>query len=132
MQCYIFHWIYSTCIKYLVCIKRDRFFLCSALVCSVFCTFKGKISLWSCLLCSAMVQGPLITDGRNSSKRTGHYVGWLKSCKWLKFLSKIFEKYFQMDNFIYRRDFRSFFCIRLLLHHKTFKIKSRVLVSSIP
>ena len=67
--------------------KRQIFFLCSALVCSVFCTFKGKISLWSCLLCSAMVQGPLITDGRNSSKRTGNYV----PCKWLKFLSKSFE-----------------------------------------
>ena len=70
--------------------KKRQIFLCSALVCSVFCTFKDKISLWSCLLCSAMVQGPLNSDGRNSSKRTGHYV----PCKWLKFLSKIFENSF--------------------------------------
>ena len=89
--------------------KKRQIFLCSALVCSVFCTFKGKISLWSCLLCSAMVKGPLITDGRNSSKRTGHYVGWLKSCKWLKFLSKIFEKYFLVDNFINKRGYRCHF-----------------------
>ena len=34
-----------------------------------------------------------------------------------------------MDNFI---DRSHFFCIRLLLHHKTFKLKSRVLVCSIP
>ena len=24
----------------------------------------------------SLTQGPLITDGRNSSKWTGHYVGW--------------------------------------------------------
>ena len=28
----------------------------------------------------------------------------LKPCKWLKFMSKIFEKYFQMDNLIDRMD----------------------------
>ena len=28
----------------------------------------------------------------------------LEPCKWLKFMSKIFEKYFQMDNLIDRMD----------------------------
>ena len=33
----------------------------------------------------------------------------LKPCSWLKFTSKIFEKYFQMDNLIDRRGYRSQF-----------------------
>ena len=48
---------------------------------------------------------------------------YLKSWNWLNLLSKIFEKYFQIDNFIDRRGYRSF-CIRLKLHHKTLKMKS--------
>ena len=72
--------------------KKRQIFLCSALVCSVFCTFKGKISLWSCLLCSAMVKGPLITDGRNSSKRTGHYVDWSRTLQKVKISEQNFRK----------------------------------------
>ena len=33
----------------------------------------------------------------------------LKPCIWLKFMSKIFEKYFQMDNLIDRMGYRSHF-----------------------
>jgi hypothetical protein len=36
----------------------------------------------------------------------------LKPCKWLKFMSKIFEKYFQMGNLIDRLGYRSHFSIR--------------------
>ena len=32
-----------------------------------------------------------------------------KPCKWLKFMSKIFEKYFQIDNLIDKMDYRSHF-----------------------
>ena len=35
-------------------------------------------------------QGPLITDGRNSSKWTGHYVGWSKTLQ----MGKIAEQNF--------------------------------------
>ena len=35
-------------------------------------------------------QGPLITDGRNSSKWTGHYVGWSKTLKIVKISEQIF------------------------------------------
>ena len=53
-----------------------------------------------------IMQGPLITDGRNGFNWTGLYIGWSTI---LKFLTKIFEKYFQMNNFIERRSFRSKF-----------------------
>ena len=33
----------------------------------------------------------------------------LKPCKWLKIMSKIFEKYFQTDKFIDRMDYSSSF-----------------------
>jgi hypothetical protein len=36
----------------------------------------------------------------------------LKPCKWLKFMSKIFEKYFKMDNLKDRMGYRSLFCMR--------------------
>jgi hypothetical protein len=35
-------------------------------------------------------QGPLIKDGRNSSKWTGHYVGWSKTLKIVKISEQIF------------------------------------------
>ena len=41
--------------------------------------FHGSM-LMSQQLCKPMIkQGPLITDGQNSSKWTGHYVGWSKT-----------------------------------------------------
>ena len=43
----------------------------------------------------------------------------------------MFEKYFQMDNLVDRRGYRSHFFIRLLLHHKTFKIEIRIVACSI-
>jgi hypothetical protein len=58
---------------------------------------------------SQLTQGPLITDGWNSSKWTGHYVGWFKTLQMVKFLSKMFEKYFQINNFIDRKGYRSHF-----------------------
>ena len=73
-------------------VYKKRQIFCFQLVCSVFCTFKGKISLWLCLLCSAMVQGPLITDERNSSKRTGHYVFWCKTLQMVKTSKQNFWK----------------------------------------
>ena len=65
------------------------------------------------LMLSRVNQGPLITNGQNSYKWTGHYVGWSNTLQ----MVKMFEKYFQMDNFIDRRCYKSHFCIRLLLHH---------------
>ena len=48
----------------------------------------------------------------------------LKSCIWSSFMSRIFEKYFQMDNLIDRMSYRSHFLQQILLHHKIFVIKS--------
>ena len=57
----------------------------------------------------------------------------LKPWKWSNFWSQIIEKYFQMDNFIYIEEvIEVIFCIWLLLHLKTFKIKSMFVVCSIP
>ena len=33
----------------------------------------------------------------------------LKPCKWLKFMSKSFEKYFLMDNLMVRMGYRGYF-----------------------
>ena len=62
-------------------------------------------------------QGPLITDGRNSSKMTGLTVGSrmdlnLEIGEYAKFLEKYFQirdsiSLFQMDNFIDRRSYLS-------------------------
>jgi hypothetical protein len=35
-------------------------------------------------ICGGVRQGPLISDGRNSSKWTGHYVGWSKTLQMVK------------------------------------------------
>jgi hypothetical protein len=49
----------------------------------------------------------------------------------VKISGQNFEKYFQMEQYI--QGVRGvIFCIKLLLHHKTFKMKSMVLVNSIP
>ena len=39
----------------------------------------------------------------------------LKPCKWLKFMSKCFEKYFQMDNLIDRMGYRSNFLHQIVV-----------------
>ena len=36
-----------------------------------------------------------------------------------------------MDDFIYKKVIEVFFCIRLLVHHKTFKVKFRVVECSL-
>ena len=40
------------------------------------------------------MQGPLITDGRNSSKWTGHYVGWSRTLQKVKISEQNFRKIF--------------------------------------
>ena len=55
------------------------------------------------------IQGPLITDGRNSCKWTGLLIVLAKTFIMEKFMVKIFEKYFLMDSFIDRRGYRSHF-----------------------
>ena len=55
----------------------------------------------------------------------------LKPCKWLKFKSKLIEKYFQINNLIDRMGFRSYRIVAT--PQKTYTdIKSRVEVCSIP
>ena len=77
---------------------------------------------------SIISQGPLITDERNSCKWTGPTVGLSKP-----FIRvKISENFFLMDRFLDRRVIEVIVCIRLLLHLKTFKIKSKFVVCSIP
>ena len=57
----------------------------------------------------ALNQGPLKqTDGIAVNGLDIRKDG-LNPCKWLKFMSKIFEKYFQMDNLIDRMGYRSHF-----------------------
>ena len=46
------------------------------------------------------VQGPLKQMDGIALNGPELWQDWLKPCKWLRFLSKTFEKYFQMDNFI--------------------------------
>ena len=70
------------------------------------------------------MQGALITDGQNSCKWTGPTVGLFKSFIRVKISGQNFEKYFLMDSFIERKGYRSHFCIRLLVHFKTFKMKA--------
>ena len=64
------------------------------------------------------VNGPIISHIR-------------KDCLNPSIFGKKFEKYFQVENLI-DIDIKVIFCIKLLLHHKIVKIKSRVLVNSIP
>jgi hypothetical protein len=52
------------------------------------------------------------------------WLDWLKPCKWLSFLSKFFEKYFQMDDFIDKMGLlKSFFAS---VNHKIFQTKKSV------
>ena len=68
-------------------------------------------------------QGPLITDGRNRSKWTGPFVGLYKTLKYVKMLSTSFENTFKWIISQVEGVREVIFFIRLLLHHKTFKIK---------
>ena len=62
-----------------------------------------------------------------------HYERLSKTLKLVEIFSKIFEKYFQMDNIIDRSgDTKSFFAADCCYTIKTSKIKSMVLVCSIP
>ena len=44
-------------------------------------------------------QGPLISDGRNRSKWTGHYVGLSKTLKSVKIVSKFLKDTFKWTEF---------------------------------
>ena len=56
----------------------------------------------------------------------------LKHCKWFIFMSKIFEKYFQMDNLIDRMGYRSHFLHQIVATPQNLSHKRRVVVFSIP
>ena len=89
--------------------KKRQIFLCSALVCSVFCTYKGKISLGrACCAVQWCKDLWLQTNGIALNGPDIMYSG-VKPCKWLKLLSKIFEKYFLVDNFINKTSYRCHF-----------------------
>ena len=59
-----------------------------------------------------MVQGPLITDGQNSSKRTGHYVEWSKTLQMVKISEQLLRKYFLVDILKIKGVMDVIFCIR--------------------
>ena len=54
-------------------------------------------------------QGPLIKDGRNSCKWTGPLVVLAKTFSMVRISGEHFRKYFLMDSFIDRRNYKSHF-----------------------